>query len=67
LEIKTNTLKRGQIAMLGRLGCDGPSELTEYMLKLFNQVNSGQHIDFITLNGDIVGHQISQKFGASAT
>jgi len=67
LEITTNTLAPGQIAMLGRLGCDGPSELTDYMLKLFNQVNSGQHIDFITLNGDIVGHQIGQKLGASAT
>jgi len=35
------------------------------MLQLFNKVNSGQEIDFITLNGDIVGHGIPNHWGDS--
>ena len=58
-------LKKLEIALLGRLGCDPPKELLDYMLKLFNQVNSDKHIDVITLNGDLIGHHIAQNYGTS--
>ena len=29
------------------------------MVKLFNQVNAGQKVDYIFLNGDILAHQVS--------
>ena len=29
------------------------------MTHLFNQVNAGKQIDYITLNGDIVGHKVA--------
>ena len=35
-EDELNTLKTQQKALLGRLGCDPPKELVEYMLKLFD-------------------------------
>ena len=44
---------------MGRLGCDPPPQLLDYMLNLFNRVNAGKHIDFITLDGDMVGHHIA--------
>ena len=49
---------------MGRLGCDAPVSLVRYMTHLFNQVNAGQKIDYITLNGDIVGHKISADIPA---
>ena len=30
-----------------------------YMVKLFNQVNAGEKIDYIFLNGDILAHGVS--------
>ena len=48
-----------QKALLGRLGCDAPVNLVKYMTQLFNKVNAGQKIDYITLNGDIVGHKVA--------
>tara|TARA_B110001450_G_C17237925_1_gene326235 strand:+ start:364 stop:528 length:165 start_codon:yes stop_codon:yes gene_type:complete len=35
------------------------------MLKLFEQVNKGTKIDFITLNGDLVAHRVAQDWGES--
>lgn len=46
------------------MGCDPPKELVDYMLQLFNKVNSGVKIDMITINGDLVGHKISADFEA---
>lgn len=36
---KLQKLSDDQLALLGRLGCDPPQELVDYMLHLFNQVN----------------------------
>ena len=54
-----------QIALLGRLGCDAPPQLLQYILKLFNQVNAGVYITAITLNGDMVAHSVAVEENAS--
>lgn len=45
-----------EIAVLGRLGCDGPHELADAMMQLFVQENQDEKADFILLTGDIVRH-----------
>lgn len=50
------------IAPLGRLGCDASVELTEYMMDLFTLENQNG-VDYILLNGDLVGHKIAQDPG----
>jgi len=50
-----------EIAVLGRVGCDGPHELADAMMQLFVQENQDEKVDFILLTGDIVRHQVSMK------
>lgn len=50
-----------EIAVLGRLGCDGPHELADAMMQLFVQENKDEKVDFILLTGDIVRHMVSMK------
>ena len=50
-----------QRALLGRLGCDAPVSLVRYMLTLFNRINSGEKVDYITLDGDLVAHGIASN------
>ena len=45
------------VALLGRLGCDAPQELVDYMLSLF--VKNNGDTDFITLNGDLIAHGLA--------
>lgn len=45
---------------MGRLGCDPPLILVEYMLQLFNNVTADEPVDYIIVNGDLIGHGISQ-------
>ncbi len=52
-------LNENQLALLGRLGCDSPISLINHIFKLFKKVNAGEHIDFITLTGDITNHGTS--------
>ena len=64
-EIRQPTLISGtseQKAILGRVGCDAPVSLVKYMTHLFNQVNAGKRIDYITLNGDIVSHKVATDY-----
>ncbi len=52
--------------MLGRLGCDAPLVLLEYILMLFNQLTydekgqGGYTCDYILINGDLIAHGLSQ-------
>ena len=49
-------------APLGRLMCDIPKELLGYMLQTFVELNSeDEAVDYILLNGDLIGHHVSQR------
>ena len=58
------TAETDQSAPLGRLKCDIPPELLDYTLATFVQ-NNGEGTDgpadYILLNGDLVGHYVSQR------
>lgn len=49
------------VAPLGRIGCDAPPLLVDYMLQLFEKVNAGEPVDYVILNGDLIAHGIAQK------
>ena len=46
-------------ALLGRLGCDSPKALIEYILILFNETTKGEPVKFIIINGDVIGHSVA--------
>ena len=52
--------------MLGRLGCDAPLVLLEYILMLFNELTydekgqGGYTCDYILINGDLIAHGLAQ-------
>ena len=48
-----------ELALIGRLGCDAPPELLEYMLDVFEQATADDPLDVIFLNGDLGAHGIA--------
>jgi hypothetical protein len=42
------------------LGCDAPKNLLDYIMLLFEKKAQQEPIDYILLNGDLVGHKIAQ-------
>ena len=56
---KTPIKAAEQKALLGRIECDSPKALVEYIMTLFNQVTSDEPVNFIILNGDLIGHGIA--------
>ncbi len=49
--------------MLGRLGCDAPQALIEYIIMLFNELTYDEFYtcDYIIINGDLIAHGIAQE------
>ena len=46
-------------APLARLGCDATHTLVDYVLQTLKKLDSD--VDFITLNGDLIGHGIGNN------
>ena len=58
-KIPQSDVRLDKKALLGRLGCDAPQALVEYMFSLFNQATLTEPADYIILNGDLIAHGIA--------
>ena len=55
------------MAPLGRLGCDSPPILVEYIFELFKQKTEEEPVDLIIINGDLIGHGVAIEYPIEST
>ena len=62
-KVPQSEVKLDQKALLGRLGCDAPQALIEYIIMLFNELTYDEFYtcDYIIINGDLIAHGIAQE------
>ena len=62
-KVPKSEVKLDQKALLGRLGCDTPQALIEYIIMLFNELTYDEFYtcDYIIINGDLIAHGIAQE------
>jgi predicted MPP superfamily phosphohydrolase len=53
------SISTDQVALLGRLGCDAPPRLVQYIFELFNKINAKEPVDYIIITGDLIAHDVS--------